>query len=161
MEDRTRCNCGCNKKLSRKNLLWHAHGEGLLHRDQHTQRQDAIPSARPNLRTRSPGDVGGPPRKRQRASDAQSLREIHRTSGAANIAGPSSSTDVADLMPDTTANFDDVDILTESVEDSNSEFSDSECDDRPESQSNDDGLSALGGNDKEEEEEEEANRPTI
>lgn len=92
-------------------------------------------------RHRSPRDVDGLPCARQHISHAQSLREIHITSGAGNIAEPSTSTDVANPMMNTTANFDDVDMPTESAEDSDPESSDSYFD--AESQSNDDSLSAL------------------
>ncbi|KZP28064.1 hypothetical protein FIBSPDRAFT_885954 [Athelia psychrophila] len=126
---KTRCSYGCNKKLSRENLLRHSRGEGLHHiKALYTPRRDSIPPARPNPRPRSPEDVDGPPRKRQRVSDAPSLQEIHRTSGATNIAGSSTSTEVADPMIDTTANFDD------------------------ESQFHDDGLSVLGVKDEQEQE---------
>ncbi|KZP15434.1 hypothetical protein FIBSPDRAFT_867187 [Athelia psychrophila] len=91
-------------------------------------------------RPRSPGDVDGPPRKRQRVSDAQRLREIHRTGGAANIAG---SIAAADPMVDIVANFDDSDVDMESIEDSDPESRKSDFDDRPESQYIDEGLSAL------------------
>ncbi|KZP15761.1 hypothetical protein FIBSPDRAFT_866975, partial [Athelia psychrophila] len=103
-------------------------------------------------RPRSPKDDDGPSRKRQRVSDAQRLQGIYRTC-AANIAGPSTSTAVVDHI----ANFDDVDMLSESVEDSDPECRDSDFDDRPEFQFNDDGLSALGVK----EEEANANRPTV
>ncbi|KZP07224.1 hypothetical protein FIBSPDRAFT_939639 [Athelia psychrophila] len=134
---------------TRKNLLRHSRGEGLHHiKAPYTPRRDSIQPARPNPRPRSPEDFDGPSRKRQRVPDAPSLREIHRTSGAANIAGPSTSTEVADPMIDTTANFDDVDP----------ESRDSDFDGRPESQFHDDGLSVLGVKD---EQEQEANRSII
>lgn len=69
---------------------------------------------------------------------------MHRISGAGNIAGPSTSTGIADPMMNTTANLDDVDMPTESLKDSDSEsrlISGSYFD--AESPSNDDGFSAL------------------
>ncbi|KZP15873.1 hypothetical protein FIBSPDRAFT_895394 [Athelia psychrophila] len=110
-------------------------------------------AARPLLDSVHHSDVDGRPRKRQRIPDAPSLREIHKTSGAANIAGPSVSTEVADPMIDTTANFDDVDMHTKS------ESSDSDFDDRPESTFNDDGWSVLGV--KQQQQQQQANRAMI
>lgn len=116
-----------------------------------------ISPARPNSRPRSPGDVDEPPRKRQSVSE-QSTREIYRTSGAPDVTGPSTSSEVADPVLDTTADFDDVDMLTVSVEDSDAESRGSELDDRPESQCIDENLSVLRIS---EEEQENANRSML
>ncbi|KZP23023.1 hypothetical protein FIBSPDRAFT_466027 [Athelia psychrophila] len=108
------------------------------------QRRGPSPPARPSPRPRSPGDIDGPPRKRQRVFDAQSLQVINMTSGTADVAGPSTSTEVADPMIDTTPNFDDVNMPSESFQDSDPEHIDADFDDRPKVQSSDGGLSALG-----------------
>lgn len=80
---------------------------------------------------------------------------MRRSSGAANIAGPSTSTEFTDPTIYTTATFENFDVPTKPVEDSHPEFSDPDLDNMSEFQSNDGGLSALRVN---EEDEEKANR---